>query len=216
MPIDTSNLHVFLSAVAVLLIIPGPDFFLITTQAASRGVKYGVACALGIGLAGLLQTALVALGLGRLMETWPLFATAVRLVGAVYLAILGICLLKSWWQKRSRENASQTSALLDRSTKSIFLAGLANNLLNPKALLFFSVFVPQFVNPSLGSSSTQIAVLGFLLTSIALLYNLALAFIFAQFKRLELGRGVIARNGEGLVGVLFLILAGRLAASRAA
>jgi threonine/homoserine/homoserine lactone efflux protein len=216
MPIDTSILPVFLSAVAALLIIPGPDFFLITTQATSQGMKYGVACALGIGLAGLIQTALVALGLGRLMETWPVFATAVRLAGAVYLAILGISLLKSWWQKRSTANAAQTSALLDCSTKSIFLAGLANNLLNPKALLFFSVFVPQFVNPSLGSSSTQIAVLGLLLTAIALLYNLALAFIFSQFKRLELGRGAIARNGEGLVGVLFLILAGRLAASRAA
>jgi threonine/homoserine/homoserine lactone efflux protein len=216
MPIDTTNLPVFLGAVAALLIVPGPDFVLITTQAASRGMKYGVACSLGIGLAGVIQTALVALGLGKLMETWPVFATAVRLAGAAYLAVLGMSLLKSWWQKRNTDGAHQDSAPLERSTKSIFLAGLANNLLNPKALLFFSVFVPQFVNPSLGSSSTQIATLGLLLTAIALLYNLALAFIFAQFKRLELGRGVMARNGEGLVGVLFLFLAGRLAASRAA
>lgn len=216
MPIDTSNLPVFLSAVAALLIVPGPDFFLITTQATSRGLKYGVACALGIGLAGVLQTALVALGLGKLMETWPVVATAIRLAGAVYLAFLGISLLKSWWHKRGTVGQPQSCAPLESSTKSIFLAGLANNLLNPKALLFFSVFVPQFVNPSLGSSSLQIAVLGLVLTVIALFYNLSLAFVFAQFKRLQLGRGVIARNGEGLVGLLFLVLAGRLAASRAA
>jgi len=143
MPIDTSNLPVFLSAVAALLIVPGPDFFLITAQATSRGMKYGVACALGIGLAGIVQTALVALGLGKLMETWPAFATAVRLAGAMYLAVLGISLLKSWWHKRNAVGAPQAAPLLERSTKSIFLAGLANNLLNPKALLFFSVFVPS-------------------------------------------------------------------------
>lgn len=216
MPIDTSNLPLFLSAVAALLIVPGPDFFLITAQATSRGMKYGVACALGIGLAGILQTTLVALGLGKIMETWPVVATAIRLAGAVYLAVLGINLLKSWWHRRKTVGSPKVLVPIARSTKSIFLAGLANNLLNPKALLFFSVFVPQFVNPSLGSSSTQIATFGLLLTVTALLYNLAIAFVFAQFKRLDFGRGVVARNGEGLIGVLFLFLAGRLAASRAA
>lgn len=216
MPIDTSILPVFLSAVAALLMVPGPDFFLITSQATSRGMKYGIACALGIGMAGIIQTALVALGLGKMMETWPAVATAVRLVGAVYLAVLGINLVKCWWKSGKATVAPQASTLPERSTKYIFLAGLANNLLNPKALLFFSVFIPQFVNPSLGSPPTQIAVLGSMLTLTALVYNLTVAFVFAQVKHLDSGRGSIARNGEGIVGVLFLVLAARLVVSRTA
>jgi threonine/homoserine/homoserine lactone efflux protein len=215
MLIDTSNLPVFLGAVAVLLIVPGPDFFLITTQATARGTKYGIACALGIGLAGLVQTALVALGLGKTMEAWPVVATAIRMAGAAYLAVLGISLLRSWWRRRNADGLRQVAVLVERSTKSLFLAGIANNLTNPKSLLFFSVFIPQFVNPTLGSASTQIAILGTLLTVIASLYNLAIAFVFGQFKRLDSGRGLIARNGEGVVGIVFLLLAGRLAASRA-
>jgi threonine/homoserine/homoserine lactone efflux protein len=215
MLIDTSNLPVFLGAIAVLLIVPGPDFFLITTQAVARGAKSGVACALGIGLAGLVQTALVALGLGKAMETWPVVANVIRLAGAVYLAVLGIGLLRSWWRGRSAGGLAPVAALPERSTRSLFLAGFANNLSNPKSLLFFSVFIPQFVDPALGSASTQIAILGVLLTVIASLYNIAIACAFAQFKRLASGRGMVARNGAGLLGVLFLLLAARLAASRA-
>jgi threonine/homoserine/homoserine lactone efflux protein len=100
MPIETSNLPLFLSAVIALLLVPGPDFFLISTQATSRGIKHGIACALGIAFAGILQTALVAFGLGRLMEVWPFFATSLRLAGAMYLAFLGFCLLRNWWRNR--------------------------------------------------------------------------------------------------------------------
>jgi threonine/homoserine/homoserine lactone efflux protein len=173
-----------------------------------------VACSLGIALAGIIQTALVALGLGKIMEAWPLVANVIRWVGALYLAALGISLLKSWWLQRRSVDQAQTHVLLDRSIMNIFLAGVANNLLNPKALLFFSVFLPQFVNPDLGPSSTQIAILGLMLTAIALLYNLAITIAFSQIRHLDLGHGMIARNGQGLVGVLFVLLAGRLAASK--
>jgi threonine/homoserine/homoserine lactone efflux protein len=212
MPIDTAILPLFLSAVIALVLVPGPDFLLITTQATSRGLKYALACALGIALAGVLQTALVALGLGKLMETWPVVANLVRLAGAMYLAALGVSLLRAWWLKRLTVDIALAPKPLERSTLSLFFAGLVSNLLNPKALLFFSVFIPQFVNPSIGSSSIQIAILGVLLTLIALLYNLALSIVFAQFRHLRISRGAVARHGEGLVGVLFLFLAGRLAA----
>src|SRR5258708_5068060 len=94
--IDTTVLPVFLAAVATLLVVPGPDFVLISSQSVSRGARYGIACSLGIFLAGVLQTLLVAVGLGKIMEAWPVVATAVRLGGAGYLAYLGIGLLFSW------------------------------------------------------------------------------------------------------------------------
>src|SRR5262245_20835722 len=143
--IDLSALPVFLAAVAVLLVVPGPDFLLISSQSVSRGARYGVACSVGIFLAGILQTLLVAAGLGKVMETWPLVATAVRLVGAAYLAYLGIGLLLAWYRRRKVDEHSVPAAT--QSAAVLLAVGLTNNLLNPKALLFFSVFIPQFVDP---------------------------------------------------------------------
>jgi threonine/homoserine/homoserine lactone efflux protein len=214
MYIDTANIPLFLSAIFALLIVPGPDSLLITSQAISRGAVHGVACALGIAAAGVIQTVLVAIGLGKIMEAWPAAANGVRMVGAFYLAVLGGNLILSWWRKRREVDFSIAQDLLKRSVVSLFLAGLVNNLLNPKALLFFSVFIPQFVNPLVGPSSVQIAILGAILTIIALLYNLALALAFSQFRHLDLRNSFIARNSDGMVGTVFLFVAGKLAFSR--
>lgn len=211
---DLSTLIVFMGAVAALLIVPGPDFVLVSAQAASRGLRYGVACALGIAAAGLIQTALVAGGLGRVMETWPAVAEAIRLAGAGYLAVLGIGLLRSWWRQRNNPADVATCGGEGGSPRAMFVAGLINNLLNPKALVFFSVFIPQFVDPSRGAATLQIAALGLLLTLAGLVYNLGVAAVFGQFKRTGVGHGALARHGDGVIGALFLLLAGRLAMSK--
>lgn len=213
--INPAVMPAFFAAVAVLMLVPGPDFLLITTQSATRGARFGVACALGIGAAGLLQTTLVAAGLGHLMETWPAIATAVRWAGAAYLAWMGLTLLRRWWHERRLPVEAQGGRVVDRSATQMFMAGLLNNLLNPKALLFFSVFIPQFVDPAFGPAPLQLASLGLLLTAVALLFNLGVAVLFAQLKALRLGRGALARHGNGLIGALFVMIAGRLALARA-
>jgi threonine/homoserine/homoserine lactone efflux protein len=212
--IDISALPVFLAAVVVLLAVPGPDFFLITSQSVSRGARYGAACSVGIFLAGILQTLLVAVGLGQVMETWPLVATAVRLIGAAYLAHLGIKLLLAW--RRQHEIQEHETRGPAQSARVLLLVGLANNLLNPKALLFFAVFIPQFVDPSIGSSTAQIAVWGGMLSLLALAYNLLLSVLFSAVRSLHIDIPRIQHHGQGVLGVLFLLLAARLSWSRAA
>lgn len=98
--IDTAVLPLFFAAAATLLIVPGPDFLLITTQSATRGYRYGIACSSGVLFAGILQTILVAVGFGRAMETWPVVATTVRLGGAIYLTYLGVRHITSWVRRR--------------------------------------------------------------------------------------------------------------------
>src|SRR5262249_58836404 len=73
--------------------VSGPGLGLIGSHALGRGVGAGVWCCVGIAVAGFLQTALVALGLGHLMQHMPVIAEAVRLVGAAYLLWIGIGLL---------------------------------------------------------------------------------------------------------------------------
>jgi threonine/homoserine/homoserine lactone efflux protein len=212
--IDLSALPVFLAAVAALLAVPGPDFFLITSQSVSHGARFGAACSAGIFLAGVLQTLLVAVGLGQIMETWPLVAAAVRLVGAIYLAYLGTKLLLAWC--RRNEVPDHGIASPARPPRTLLLVGLVNNLLNPKALLFFSVFIPQFVEPGLGSPTVQIAIWGGLLSLVGFAYNLFLSAMFSAVRSLPVDVPRIQRHGQGVVGVLFLALAARLIGTRSA
>ncbi|WP_413665272.1 LysE family translocator [Microbulbifer sp. CNSA002] len=88
--IDLSILPAFLIAAIVLAASPGPDLLLISAYSSARGFTAGVMISLGIFTAGIVQTALVALGLGHIMQTMPLVAMVVKLVGAVYLAWLGL------------------------------------------------------------------------------------------------------------------------------
>jgi len=93
--IDLSVLPIFLSAVLLLGISPGPDLLLITTYSSTRGFKSGLMVSGGIFVAGMVQTLLVAFGLGMLLQAMPPLALAVRILGAAYLAWLGVNLLRS-------------------------------------------------------------------------------------------------------------------------
>ena len=205
---------VFLAAVAALLAVPGPDFFLVTSQSVSHGARHGVACSVGIFVAGILQTLLVAVGLGQVMETWPLAATAVRLVGAAYLACLGIKLLLAW--RRRHEIPEHETQAPAQSARVLLLMGLVSNLLNPKALLFFAIFIPQFVDPSIGSPTAQIAVWGGLLSLLALAYNLSLSVLFSAVRSLRIDIPRIQSDGQGIQGAVLLLLAAHLSWTRAA
>jgi threonine/homoserine/homoserine lactone efflux protein len=142
--LDPSILPVFLLAVLALALVPGPDLALIISHALARGVRAGVWCSVGIAVAGFLQTAFVALGLGHLMQRLPVIADGVRLIGAAYLMWIGIGLLLK--ARRAGVGSAETQRVISHETRHGWLArGLINNLLNPKALLFFTLFLPQFV-----------------------------------------------------------------------
>ena len=112
--LDPAVLPVFFLAVLALAVAPGPDLTLIVSHALARGARAGVWCSVGIALAGFLQTALVAFGLGHLMQRMPVIADGVRLVGAAYLLWIGIGLLRK--ARRTGEEVSAAPRAIDRET----------------------------------------------------------------------------------------------------
>jgi len=205
--IDLSILPLFFIASVMLVLSPGPDLLLISTYSSSKGFKAGFMLAIGILLAGLVQTLLVAFGLGKLMQQLPPIAMAIKVIGALYLAWLGVNLIKTWYANQT----SPSEALPVPELKPIQLMskGLLNNLLNPKALLFFSLFLPQFTTDN-SSLTGQILVLGTLLSLIAFAINTLFSFGFCKIgayfgNRLRLGKHI-----DGLLGVIFLGLEARL------
>jgi len=207
--LDPSVLPTFLLAVFVLAIVPGPDLALIVSHALARGVRAGVWCSVGIAVAGFLQTALVALGLGHLMQHMPAIAETVRLVGAAYLLWIGIGLLIR--ARHGDERASEAWSVIDGETPYGWVRrGLINNLLNPKALLFFSLFLPQFATAPTAEVPVQIALLGSILTVVVMAVNVGVAWVAGSVRRAFNPSRKFDSLATGGLGIVFVALALRM------
>ncbi|OIQ49935.1 Leucine efflux protein [Pseudodesulfovibrio hydrargyri] len=208
--IDLAILPVFLVTVLLLAISPGPDLVLITTYASTRGFRSGLMLSIGIFIAGILQTLLVTFGLGKLLEAVPSLALLVKVAGALYLSWLGVNLLLSW--RRNRSGTPAVRQATGQSSRRLVCRGLLNNIMNPKALIFFSMFLPQFADAH-HDVATQIFLLGTLLSGVVFCINTCFAFSFSKLgsvigRKLKLGRHI-----DALLGIIFLGLAARLVTS---
>jgi len=219
--IDLSVLPFFFTAIFFLAISPGPDLLLLSSYSSSKGFMAGAMVSIGVLLAGVVQTSLVAFGLGELMMAMPVIALGVKLVGAAYLTYIGLKMLLTWYKSVANYEQNQdTQTRVEGHSKTIKISsfslinkGLLNNLLNPKALLFFSLFLPQFTHD--GSDLTiQILILGLILSLFVFVINLAFSFTFSQLGRFLGKKLTLGQHIDGILGVIFLGLAARLAMSK--
>ena len=202
--IDLSTLLVFSGAVVLLLLSPGPNMAFVISHGVSYGWRGGVASSLGICVADLLLTALTATGVTALVASWPPSFDVIRYAGVIYLLWL---VFKTLQKSPGLEAAQVKRVRLGR----VFAQAMLNSLLNPKALLFFLVFLPQFVRPESGSIAVQLLVLGGVLTLIAGVFHALLGVFGGALSRFFAGNAQSARLQKwGLASVLML-LAARLA-----
>lgn len=209
--IDIAILPVFFTAIFFLVISPGPDLVLISTYSSTKGFKAGGMISAGVFGAGIFQTLLVAFGLGGLMQSFPILASTIKIIGALYLSYLGIKMLHSWYRNAPQTN--QRKASNEITYISLVNKGFFNNLLNPKALLFFSLFLPQFTTGT-GNLTGQILILGIMLSSFALIINCIFSIAFSKFGKLIGHKLKLGRHIDGFLGVIFLGLATRLVTSK--
>jgi homoserine/homoserine lactone efflux protein len=142
---------------------------------------------------------IVALGVGVLVASSPLAFNVIRYAGAAYLVYLGIRQFLS----KPTVAQEQAAALRNEPAWSIFRRGFWVNLLNPKAIVFFLAFTPQFIRPDL-PLFTQYAVLTATIVVIDILvmwfFFAAAARSFQRFTNTEQGQMVLSR----VFGVLFV------------
>jgi threonine/homoserine/homoserine lactone efflux protein len=149
----------FLAVAVAVTASPGPDNLMVLSVGMARGRKQGMAFGLGCALGCLSHTLLAALGVGALIAASPLAFTALKVAGGLYLVWLGFGAL------RSRGGAQVGGAALpDESLGRLFAKGLLANAINPKVILFFLSFLPQFVVAGRGDVAWQTAQLGLLFT----------------------------------------------------
>ncbi|MBS0562410.1 MAG: LysE family translocator [Proteobacteria bacterium] len=130
----------FVAATAVLILIPGPNVSLIVANAVAYGTGFGLLTVAGTSAALALQLALTALGMTAVLGALATWFEWLRWIGVAYLIWLGI---RAW--RAPPTDLTRTRAQ-PRSARGIFLRGFLVSLTNPKTLLFFGAFFPQFIS----------------------------------------------------------------------
>lgn len=157
----------FLTAAILITLSPGPDNMMVLGVGIAKGRARGIAFGLGCALGCLTHTLLAVIGVSALIAASPAAFTALKVVGGLYLIWMGVQAL------RSRGGARVAAGVPDESARRLFFKGLLANAINPKVVLFFLSFLPQFVVASRGDANWQIAWLGLTFTAqAALLFGL--------------------------------------------
>lgn len=207
--IDVALLPVYLTTVVALLLIPGPDMLLIASSSLSYGRKVGVYASLGNATSGLMLTLLAAVGVSALVAMHPIALEVLRILGGAYLLKMG------WDCMRSSAADAPEIAQQNNLAKLLYRRAVFSNLLNPKALIFFVLFLPQFVSTDLvASSGQQMLVLGLLLNVMGLLFNLMLVAMVGTLGKPLLKNARFRTYQNKFMGMIFFVLAIWLLASQ--
>ena len=209
MLIEPSQLLLFMLAGWLLNLTPGPDVLYIISRSLRGGRRAGFAAIAGISAGCLVHVALASLGLGMLLATSATLFTVIKWIGAAYLLWVGVRLLRNTGESTLQADIAASSGSAG-SWRQVFAGGFLTNVLNPKVVLFFLAFLPQFIAPSVQNKPLAFALLGLIFMVNALPINAAYVLAADRVR----GSRWAARGMQWLdklAGVLFIGFGLRLA-----
>ena len=207
------TLLAFFGVCVLLALTPGPDNIFVLLQSAQRGWRVGMCVVLGLCLGLCVQTAAVALGLAAVFAASALAFGLLKWCGAAYLAWLAWQSLRaaaSVRQGAASDKPVAASALVPSEAARMVGRGVVMNLTNPKVLVFFLAFLPQFADPARGSMAWQIMLLGLVFMLASLLVFGAIACFSGAFGTLLQGSARAQNILNRAAAAVFLALAVRL------
>jgi threonine/homoserine/homoserine lactone efflux protein len=210
--IDPHTYLLFLGAVVVLVIIPGPDMAYMLARTIAQGRTAGFLAAAGINAGGYVHVFASIIGLTAILAASSVAFTVMKWIGALYLMWIGLRALTT--KATALDIGSGTPKHLPK--RQIFWQGFLSDVLNPKVAVFFLAFLPQFVDMNHQSMSVtqQLLVLGVTCNVVAICINLVLVCIAgAMTKRLRNSQR-LASWLQKAMGSLFIWLGVRLAKER--
>lgn len=194
------QLLAFLLAASLITISPGPDNLMVLSLGMSRGRKQGMAFGLGCALGCLSHTTLAAVGVSSLLMASPVAFTVLRVGGGLYLFWLGVQAL------RSRGGAHVPTDAPDQTAMQLLWRGVLANAINPKVMLFFLAFLPQFVDASQGDVPWQLVQLGVAFTVQAALLFGSLGYFAGTVGQWFARWPAVALWFDRLAGAIFAAL----------
>lgn len=195
----------FLIAALLITATPGPDNLMVLSMGMSKGRKQGIAFGLGCAAGCLSHTVLAVIGVSALIAASATAFTLLKVAGGLYLIWLGFNALRS-----SGAAGVSAAGAVDSSLIRLFFKGCIANAINPKVVLFFLSFLPQFVVTDNGQVALQLAGLGLIFTlQAAVLFSLLGYFSGAvgQWLNRRPKAGVIL---DRIAGTVFVLLGLRL------
>ena len=196
---------VFIITSLVLIITPGQDMILVMSRSISQGRKAGIMTALGVSVGLVGHTLLATFGLGAILLASETLFTTVKFIGAGYLFYLGIKLLTSDNHKLSMDKLNKISY------RKMFLQGFLSNLTNPKIVIFYFSYLPQFVTPNGGQTTLQLFVLGISFSIITFFVKGPVGYIGGSLSSYIQNRPSILSKIYKTSGIIFLGLGLKLA-----
>ncbi len=212
MPSLESIIAVVLAGLA-LSATPGPSMLYVLSRSVGQSRAAGLASAIGLGLGGVLLAAATALGLAAVLERSEWAIDVLRIAGSVYLVYLGAHMI--WEAHASQPQKLMVQTVRRRNLSTIIWQGVLVEFLNPKTVLFFVLFLPQFVEASGGSISDgnvtlQLLILGILVPLTAVPSDLIVAFVGGSVARTVNDNPVISKALSWLGGLTLIFIAANL------
>jgi RhtB (resistance to homoserine/threonine) family protein len=204
----------FLVAVFLLNVTPGPDTAYIVGRSVAQGRGAGIVSALGISAGCIVHTLACAFGLTAILAASATAFTVVKIAGAIYLIYLGVRLIFAKHEDTSDVSNAQASAKsAPKSLRQLFTQGFVTNVLNPKVVLFFVSFFPQFVAADSQHKTLAFLTLGLVFIAMSTVWNSFVAWIAGSVTERFSGKPGVKRWLDRGVGGAFVGLGIKLATS---
>lgn len=197
-------------AVTLLTLTPGLDTMLVIRNSARGGWYDGAVSSLGICSGLFVHATVSALGISILLLQTAWAFNSVKYAGAAYLVWLGLC---SWKNVFSNKNILLSEKIYSRQDTFLFVRsfreGFLSNVLNPKTVIFYMAFLPQFIDPQ-QSALIQSFIVASLHFCVAMVYQCTLATMVDKAQT-WLGQPKVRRVFDSLTGSILLFIGLQLA-----
>ncbi|MGW9102334.1 LysE family translocator [Priestia megaterium] len=207
-----SQFYMFMIVSLIIIMTPGPDFILITKNAITISRHGGRMTSYGVVTGHIIYATASVLGLTALIAKSMVLFEVIKYTGVVYLLYLGIKAILSRKKNKEGENKESETKLEDRlqvtqkvsKNKTCYLQGLASTLLNPKAIMFYISFLPQFIDLQENVVMQSIVLAGIFILTVLLwftLYLYILKYISSWFKKPSVERIFDRITGIALISL---------------
>jgi threonine/homoserine/homoserine lactone efflux protein len=200
----------FAIATFIIAITPGPDMTLFVGRALAQGRAAGFACMAGAMTGILVHTSLVALGLSALIVASPEAFLVLKVGGAGYLVWLAYQAIRHGSAFSPEKQAGGSPSIIRN-----WMKGIAINLLNPKIILFFMTFLPQFVSAADPHAPAKLFFLGLLFIPLSLPVTVPMVIAADGFSRLLRKTPTVTRVVDYLFAGVFTAFAVKILTAQA-
>jgi leucine efflux protein len=204
--VGVMNIWTYIAGLIVIILAPGPNSLYVLKTGSTLGLNAGYKAASGVLCGDAILILLSYLGVASLIQTSPLLFTIIRYLGAIYLLYIGISLIYNHWI--AKQNAIGSPKI---KKENVFRKSLMLSLTNPKAILFYVSFFIQFIDFNYQHTWISYAILAAILEVFSFTYLTVLIFLGTFLTQYMRNNPSLGKVGNGILGMLFMGFAARLA-----